>query len=284
MRRQPVTQLLSPSDTDRNVPESPPAPSTTVTVQSPLATPVRVDDSTDSGAQLPVKGASADVAVENARPAPSAKRTWHRLLPLPPEPLKTTAVVPSGAVTVAVRSPTQVWSMPTVVAPSAVVHSVPSTETAKAPARPTPETGIVTLAPAISSSGIGRAGPAYLKTTSGASTPTGTESTPVVGESVPTKVTRALSSTGRPSSHVGGMVSVNVADLDWPTGTLPMVRDRGVTLAPATLGVSVTETPVARKSPELVTGTVSWALSPGSRMASPSEVETMLAWPMTTQG
>ena len=73
------------------------------------------------------------------------------------------------------------------------------------------------------------------------------------------------------------MATVIVADLDWPTDTLPMVRDRGVTLAPATPGVSVTETPVARKSPALVTGTASCALSPGSRMASPSEVETMLA-------
>ena len=53
VRRQPVTQLLSPRDTDRKVPESPAAPSTTVTVQSPSATPVRVADSTESGPSCP---------------------------------------------------------------------------------------------------------------------------------------------------------------------------------------------------------------------------------------
>ena len=60
--------------------------------------------------------------------AESSNTTWQKLLPAAATPENSTAVCPAGAVSVPVRSPTKVWSRPTVVAPAAVLHAVPSIE------------------------------------------------------------------------------------------------------------------------------------------------------------
>jgi hypothetical protein len=50
------------------------------------------------------------------------------LLPLPPRSANRVAWVPPGAVSVPVRSATNVWSSPTVVAPMSVEQGAPSIE------------------------------------------------------------------------------------------------------------------------------------------------------------
>ena len=95
--------------------------------------------------------------------AASSNTVWQKLLPLllmPPGRLNRVTVVPDGEVRVAVRSPTQVWSMPTVVAPTAAEQAVPSIENVTFERVPTPETGIETDTPAALASGIAAGGPA----------------------------------------------------------------------------------------------------------------------------
>ena len=52
---------------------------------------------------------------------------WQRFSPVPPARANTVTVVPAGEVSVPVRSPTNVWSMPTVVDAGVSVQVVPST-------------------------------------------------------------------------------------------------------------------------------------------------------------
>ena len=143
----------------RTLPVSMAALSETLNVQSPSTELPSSDDSGVSGIHEPVNGASSDSTSSNGVVASSSNTVWHMLAPVPPACANRVAVVPSGAVRVPIRSPTKVWSMPTVVAPSVDVHSVPSIENVTFEAKPIPETGTVNETPAGSSSGIGVTGP-----------------------------------------------------------------------------------------------------------------------------
>lgn len=99
-----------------------------------------------------------------------------------------------------VRSPTYVWSRPTVVAPMSAVQVVPSIENVTFDAYCIPSTGRVTEAPATSRSGIGTGGPAYENERTGPpGSPVAMVIVEVVGESTPTKVAFALIVSGLPS-------------------------------------------------------------------------------------
>src|SRR5258706_7363498 len=83
----------------------------------------------------------------------------------PPAWLRSVTVVPSGDLSVTTRSPTQVWSMPTLVSPIPAeqlpdgFRSKEKVTFAIVPERPA--TGRLTLTPAGSLSGIGTAGAVY---------------------------------------------------------------------------------------------------------------------------
>src|SRR5262245_30900908 len=102
--------------------------SVTANLHVPFAELASRFESGSAGLHVPVHGAMSDVTDENGFAAASSNTTWHMLLPPEPSRANSVAAVPSGAVSVPVRSPTNVWSMPTVVAPSAAVHVAPSTE------------------------------------------------------------------------------------------------------------------------------------------------------------
>ena len=108
---------------------SPEAKSCTLRFHVPLGFWPSKNDSgyMGGGVQVPVNGACADVAVWiDGALASSSISTLQKLLPLPPVKMITGCVVPYGDVRLIERSPTNSWSMPTVVAPTVVVHAVPS--------------------------------------------------------------------------------------------------------------------------------------------------------------
>src|SRR5512142_2647692 len=110
------------------LPTSALAASTTWNVHVPSAGDTVSEPSGLSGLQVPVNGAASSVTELNGVVAASSSTTWHMLLPPPPLRENTVAVVPSGATSVPTRSPTNVWSIPTVVDAASVLHAVPSME------------------------------------------------------------------------------------------------------------------------------------------------------------
>jgi hypothetical protein len=112
----------------RTEPVSPAAPSVTLKVQVPSTASSVSVASGSFGRQVPVNGSSAATTDANGRAAASSNTTWQRFSEFPPLRWKSTATLPAGEVSVPVRSPTQVWSMPTVVAPTFSVQTVPSIE------------------------------------------------------------------------------------------------------------------------------------------------------------
>ena len=82
-----------------------------------------------AGRQVPVNGASPDVTHANGSLGRVVEHDLAEVVPAPARRREQRGRRARRAqVSVAVRSPTYVWSMPTVVAPSSSVHSVPSIE------------------------------------------------------------------------------------------------------------------------------------------------------------
>ena len=107
-------------------------------VQLPSAGSASSDDSELTAFHEPVNGASEDVS---AGEGPRRRVVEHDLADVVAEaagPRNSVTVSPDGEVSVPTRSPTKVWSMPTVVAPSAVEQVAPSTENVSFDAVPTP--------------------------------------------------------------------------------------------------------------------------------------------------
>src|ERR687889_2142550 len=89
---------------------------------------------------------------------------------------------PAGDLSVTARSPTQVWSRPTVVAPAAVVQVVPPNLKLRSvilPVNPLTVSGM--LAPVVVLSGIATAGPAQVFVTAAATFPVRTLKVSAVG-------------------------------------------------------------------------------------------------------
>src|SRR5262245_6146445 len=105
-------------------------------------------------------------------PPASSSVVWQKLLPLllaaPMRLTSVVSVVPSGATSLITRSPTQLWSSPTVVAPTAVEQAEPRNLNVTLPTLPaSPATGrlATAVAPGTSGempSGIGTTGPEYV--------------------------------------------------------------------------------------------------------------------------
>ncbi len=106
-----------------------------------------------------MNGASADDTDENDRVAESSNTAWQMLLPVPPDRENSVTDLPDGEVSVPTRSPTKVWSMPTVVEPSVAEQLAPSTENFRFDAPPTPVTGSEIDAPVGSLSGMASGAP-----------------------------------------------------------------------------------------------------------------------------
>src|SRR6266498_4158072 len=141
------TYPLMCNETARIEPVSAPAVSSTKNFHVPSTDAPRRPPSGSIERYVPVNGAPADAIDAMEFAAVSSNTTWQKLLPLPPLLLNTVAVAPFGAVSVPTRSPTKVWSRPTVVEPMSVPHVVPSIENVIRAARPMPDTGMFTLAP-----------------------------------------------------------------------------------------------------------------------------------------
>ena len=115
---------MTSSDTARTLPVSSRAASTTLNVQSRRPARRAARRAAQPAASSPENGACAAAADENGAAAASSNTAWQRLLPPLPARSNSVAVAPPGAVSVPTRSPTNVWSSPTVVAPAVVVHGV----------------------------------------------------------------------------------------------------------------------------------------------------------------
>src|SRR5262245_12597235 len=118
--------------------------------------PLKPDRGSD-GLNVPVKGPTAGGPIK-AVPA-SSKTVLQKLLLPAPSWLQTTTGVPSGAMRVIFRSPTAVWSSPTVVEPGVLLQTVPLKRKTTLPIVGAPLTFSVALAPLLLLSGIGTTAP-----------------------------------------------------------------------------------------------------------------------------
>ena len=129
--------------------------------QRPVAVGGRVEQPAQRLERLPragVRRPRRGRAVENGVVGGVVEHDLAEVVPAAARALEHPRLAPDGAVNVPVRSPTNVWSIPTVVEPAVVVHVAPSTENRSLDAYPIPVTGIVTVAPRVLLSGIGTAG------------------------------------------------------------------------------------------------------------------------------
>jgi hypothetical protein len=154
-------KVVKASENARTLPPSNEATSLTVNVHVPFPFSPLNAASGLAGLNEPVQGLPAGEMPWINAVAPSSSKVLQKLLPLlkgPPGWFISVTVVPCGEVSVITRSPTQVCSIPTVVAPMALVQLLPSKLKLRSPIeleRPLTVIGMVTVLGILGSIGTG---------------------------------------------------------------------------------------------------------------------------------
>src|SRR5438105_12370231 len=148
------------SENARRLPVSAGPPSTILSVHVPFGFSAANDASAPAGRKLPENGFAEDASDEKEMAAASSNVVLQKLTPALPEIAVIGTCVPAGEINVIARSPTNVWSRPTVVDPGVALQLVPSSRNlmfASPPERPLTTSG--TVIPVVLLSGIATGGP-----------------------------------------------------------------------------------------------------------------------------